>query len=90
MIAVLRTLKIQVPGEARMACWLFATASSPGTDLQEVFFEGLCSHAGVQMALTQMQHHHQLAAQNSQVYSALLPRLSPGQLMLRSIYSSYP
>ena len=88
MIAVLRALKLGVPGEAHMACWLFTTAASPSTELQEVFLKGLCSHAEVQMALTQLQHHHVLAAQNSQVYSALLPRLSPGQLMLGSICSN--
>ena len=85
MIAVLRALKLHVPGEARMACWLFTTAASPGTELQQVFLKGLCSHARIQMALTQLQHHHLLAAQNSQVYSVLLPRLSSGQLMLRSL-----
>ena len=86
VLIVLRALDFTLPVEAAIASQLFQTCKAPSQQLQQAFFERLCSEAPAPTALHQLQAHHQLAAQSSQHYELLVQRLSPGQSAAETLF----
>ena len=87
LVFVLRALRFALPAEAAKAVELFQSCQAPSQQLQQAFFEKLCSEAAVPTAFDQLQAHQELAGRSRQPYSLLIKRLSPGQVSCSGVLS---
>ena len=85
LLVVIRALDFALPAEAARGIELFWDCKCPSQQVQQAFFDKLCSEAAIPTVVDQLQAHHELAAQSSGIYILLVQRLSSGQICCKSL-----
>ncbi len=81
----LQAMDLAVPSEATFACQLVAAFDNPSQELQHALLDGVCSQGSGAMAIEHLKRYHKHAAQNQDLYTRLIQRLSEGQALPFSI-----